>query len=77
MEHKVYLKRHEEKRIKSGHLWVFSNEIFLIEGDPNNGDIVEIYDSNKDFIASAFYNKNSLIACRVVSYDPVEDITEI
>lgn len=77
MEYKVYLKRKEEKRIKSGHLWIFSNEIFLIDGTPSNGDLVEIYDSNKTFIATAFYNKNSLISCRVLSYSKIEDITEV
>jgi 23S rRNA (cytosine1962-C5)-methyltransferase len=77
MEYKVYLKRKEEKRIKSGHLWIFSNEIFIIDGEPSNGDIVEIYDSNKTFIASAFYNKNSLISCRILSYSKIDDITEV
>ena len=77
MEYKVYLKRKEEKRIKSGHLWIFSNEIFLIDESPSNGDLVEVYDSNKEFIASAFYNKNSLISCRIISYDKVIDIKEV
>ena len=45
----IFLKRHEEKRLQSGHLWVFSNEIERIEGAPQNGDIVQIYDSKKIF----------------------------
>lgn len=77
MENKIYLKKNEEKRIKAGHLWVFSNEIFIVDGTPENGDIVDIYDSNKNFIASAFYNKNSLIACRVLSFNPVSKPEEI
>ena len=24
---RLYLKRHEDRRLRSGHLWVFSNEI--------------------------------------------------
>ena len=41
---KVFLKKNEERRIKGGHLWVFSNEIHKIDEEPENGDVVEVYD---------------------------------
>jgi 23S rRNA (cytosine1962-C5)-methyltransferase len=64
---KVVLKKNEERRIKNGHLWVFSNEISIIEGEVSTGDIVQVYDSRNNFIASGFYNPKSLIAVRIIS----------
>lgn len=37
---KIKLKRNEDKRIRNGHLWVFSNEIDKIEEGIGNGDLV-------------------------------------
>src|SRR5574338_1546277 len=34
MNAKIHLRKNEERRIKSGHLWVFSNEIFEVEAEP-------------------------------------------
>ena len=64
---KIFLKKNEEKRIRNGHLWVFSNEIEKIIGEPGNGDLVEVYDSKEQLLGSGFYNKNSLIAVRLIS----------
>lgn len=73
MTTKIYLKKNEERRIKTGHLWVFSNEIAQKKGDPLNGDIVDVYDSINGFIGSGFYNQNSLISVRMLSRKQVND----
>jgi 23S rRNA (cytosine1962-C5)-methyltransferase len=70
---KIFLKQNEERRIKSGHLWIFSNEILDTEGDPVNGDLVEVFDSKEAFIGCGFFNKNSLISVRMVDHNRVED----
>lgn len=62
----IFLKKNEDKRIRKGHLWVFSNEIAKIDGSPENGSIAELYDHNKEYLGSGFYNKNSLIALRLL-----------
>jgi 23S rRNA (cytosine1962-C5)-methyltransferase len=62
---KLYLKKNEEHRIKNGHLWVFSNEIKKLDGEAENGDIVEVFDSTGHSLGSGFYNKNSLISVRL------------
>jgi len=74
MNAKVYLKKNEERRIKAGHLWVFSNEIAGTEGDPQNGDLTEVYDYKKNLTGTGFYNKNSLIALRLISSVKVDDL---
>ena len=73
----VHLKKNEERRIKTGHLWIFSNEILDIAGEPGNGDLVEIYDSKNSFVGTGFYNRNSLIAVRILSDGKIEDLREL
>jgi 23S rRNA (cytosine1962-C5)-methyltransferase len=69
----VTLKKHEDKRITEGHLWVFSNEIATIEGAPGAGDIVTVRMHGGKSLGSGFYNPHSLIACRIVA-PPGEEI---
>ncbi|MDQ7817178.1 MAG: class I SAM-dependent rRNA methyltransferase [Melioribacteraceae bacterium] len=68
---KLVLKRNEDRRIKQGHLWVFSNEIEKIvqseESGVQNGDLIEINDYRDNYIATGFYNANSLITARVLT----------
>jgi 23S rRNA (cytosine1962-C5)-methyltransferase len=63
---KLYLKKNEEKRIKEGHLWVFSNEIQKLEGEASNGDIIDVYTAAGEALGAGFYNKNSLISVRLI-----------
>ncbi len=71
---RVILKKNEEKRVKQGHLWIFSNEILKTEGAPGNGDLVSVIDFRGNFLGAGFYNGNSLIAVRLMSRIPVEDL---
>jgi len=63
---KILLKKNEERRIRAGHLWVFSNEIQKHYANVSSGDIVEVYDNCGSLLGSGFYNKNSLIAVRLL-----------
>jgi 23S rRNA (cytosine1962-C5)-methyltransferase len=74
---KAVLKKKEDIRIRNGHLWVFSNEIFRVEEDAENGDIVDVYDSKNEFLGAGFYNKNSLIAIRLLSKAKIDDLKEV
>ena len=74
MKAKIILKKNEDKRIKNGHLWIFSNEILDVKGNVENGDIVEIYDCRKNYLGEGFYNKNSLISVRVLSRAHIENL---
>lgn len=64
---RIILKKNEEKRILSGHLWVFSNEVEHYEGDIINGGIVDVHTHNQVFLGRALYNRNSLICGRIIS----------
>ena len=69
---KVILKKNCDKKVKRGYLWIFSNQVDKVESNPENGDIVEIFNSNNQFIGKGFYNKNSLISLRLLTYSDEE-----
>jgi 23S rRNA (cytosine1962-C5)-methyltransferase len=73
---KITLKRNEDRRIRNGHLWVFSNEIDKIEEGIENGDLVSLLDSKSALIGTGFYNKSSLIAVRILGTGKIEDLKE-
>lgn len=59
------LKKNADKRIASGHCWIFSNELTEIPRlEP--GTIVEIVSQKGESFGKAFYNPNSLIAARLL-----------
>jgi 23S rRNA (cytosine1962-C5)-methyltransferase len=64
---KIVLGRGEDKRIRAGHPWIFSNEIREISGDRNPGVTAEIYDAGGGFIGTGYYNPRSLIAARLLA----------
>jgi len=64
---KLFLKKNEDKRIRNGHLWVFSNEVAKSDSSLENGDIVTLYDAGGQIIGSGFYNKSSLITVRLLA----------
>ncbi|MEE9334325.1 MAG: class I SAM-dependent rRNA methyltransferase [Granulosicoccaceae bacterium] len=65
------LKKGEEKRLSSGHLWVFSNEIDTavtpLKGiEP--GQPVTVERANGQFLGFGYANPHSLISARIVSH---------
>lgn len=74
MKPQIRLKPKGEHKIRDGHLWVFSNEIQSVEGNPRNGEVVEVYNSGKYLIGEGFYNKNSLIAVRLLNNSPIRNL---
>jgi 23S rRNA (cytosine1962-C5)-methyltransferase len=68
----VILKPREDKRIRSGHLWIFSNEIASVEGTVDTGDSVLVRDARGHLLGTGYMNSHSLIAVRLVSRSKVE-----
>jgi 23S rRNA (cytosine1962-C5)-methyltransferase len=64
------LRKGEDRRLRAGHLWVFSNEVD-VERTPltafEPGDLVDVQDSRGATLGSAYVNPRSLIAARLVS----------
>ena len=68
----VILKPGKEKRVLSRHPWVFRSDIDRLEGAVEPGDIVSVLSCKGRFLAKAFYNPNSQIALRTMSYKDEE-----
>lgn len=66
---KVYLKPKKEESLLRFHPWVFSGAIQQIEGEPEEGDLVEVYDTRQHFLAVGHYQIGS-IAVRILSFTP-------
>ena len=64
---KVYLKPGKEESLKRFHPWVFSGAIARVEGESEEGEIVDVYTSKKEFIACGHFQIGS-IAVRVLSF---------
>lgn len=73
---KIYLKKNEGRIISSGGLWIFDNEIDHIDGNYNNGDIVEVYSYKDDFIGKGYINDNSKIRIRILTRNKDEEIND-
>ncbi|HEY6838887.1 MAG TPA: class I SAM-dependent rRNA methyltransferase [Geobacteraceae bacterium] len=69
----IRLARGEDRRIRHGHPWVFSNEIGEIRGEKECGATVEICDAGGAYLGTGYYNPRSLIAARILSRER-EDI---
>lgn len=64
---RLVLRKNQDRRIRGGHPWVFSNEVAAVEGDPADGDLVEVHDFRGAFLGRACYNHQSLICARLIT----------
>ena len=66
----LYLKKNEERRLRNGHLWVYSNEVDTVRSpltDLAAGQQVTIIANDGKAIGSGYVNPHSLICARLVS----------
>ena len=73
MQQDIKLKKGADKRIRSGHLWIFSNEITDKLKKYKGGDIADLYSYKGEFLGRGYINPLSLIAIRILTYKK-EDI---
>ncbi|WP_432821040.1 class I SAM-dependent rRNA methyltransferase [Trichloromonas sp.] len=64
---RLVLRSGHDRRVRSGHPWIFSNEIDHIEPESAAGEAVEVFSSRGDFLGTAYTNPHSLIAARLLS----------
>jgi 23S rRNA (cytosine1962-C5)-methyltransferase len=68
------LKRGEERRLRAGHLWVFSNEVDN-EATPlleiPAGAVARVLSDRDHFLGYAYVNPHALICARILSRSPV------
>ncbi|MFZ2315934.1 MAG: class I SAM-dependent rRNA methyltransferase [Gammaproteobacteria bacterium] len=73
----ILLKKDQDRRIRTGHPWIFSNEINLaltpIKG-LTAGDLVTVLSPEKKVMGVAYVNPHSLISARIFSRNPNEEL---
>ncbi|MCQ8106367.1 class I SAM-dependent rRNA methyltransferase [Methylomonas sp. SURF-2] len=75
----LFLKKHEDKRLRQGHLWVFSNEIDAKRSPLDAfaaGDVAVVNDSGGKALGLAYVNPNALICARLLTRKPNGTIGE-
>ena len=66
----LFLKKHEERRLRAGHLWIFSNEVDVRRSPLTGfapGEDAVVCDAGGRELGPAYVNPASLIAARIVS----------
>jgi 23S rRNA (cytosine1962-C5)-methyltransferase len=72
----VYLQRKRKKRLEQGQPWIFQNEVERVEGEPQAGSLVSVLSHLGQFLAVGYYNPQSQIIVRIVSYKPLETMSK-
>jgi 23S rRNA (cytosine1962-C5)-methyltransferase len=68
---KIILKKGKEQSVKRLHPWIFSGAIRKISGTPSEGEVVEVFSDQDEYLATGHYQIGS-IAVRIFSFCQVE-----
>ena len=66
-----------ERFIKGGHIWVYADEILSVEGEYENGDIVDVLTDKGRYLGSGYINDNSKIRVRIISKNANDRFDEV
>jgi 23S rRNA (cytosine1962-C5)-methyltransferase len=73
---KIKLKKSKEKSLMRSHPWVFSGAIDYIEIGIREGDVVEVFDCQGNYLATGHYQPTS-IAVRIFSFEKIESLRQL
>jgi len=62
----LVLKPKEDRRLRAGHLWVFSNEVARHPANAVAGELVEVLSHGGEGLGTALYHPHSLITARLL-----------
>jgi 23S rRNA (cytosine1962-C5)-methyltransferase len=66
---KIVLKPGKERSLQRFHPWVFSGAIEAVTKELTDGEIVEVYDSKKEYIATGHYQDEGSISVRIFTFE--------
>lgn len=56
-----------ERSLRSGHVWVYGEEVREIIGKAENGELIDVVSKKGRFLGTGYYNDNSKIRIRIIS----------
>src|SRR5579863_2612131 len=74
--HRIKVSPRGANRLKSGHVWVYRSDI-LSADNVAPGSVVAVTDQRGKPLGTALYSSSSQIAIRLVSHDPVPDLSAL
>ncbi len=60
--------------MRNRHPWIFSGAIARVEGHPAPGDLADVADARGDWLARGYYNPNSQIVLRLLTWRRDEEV---
>lgn len=72
---RVVLKPGREKPVRQRHPWIFSGAVARVEGQPEDGDVIDVVDGEGTFLARGLLNRRSQLVVRLFTWDPAEEFT--
>jgi len=70
----VVLKRNRTKPVNQRHPWIYSGAIDRVEGDPADGDVVDVRDTGNNWLARGYINRQSQIVVRLLAWEQDEQV---
>ncbi|MFH1197208.1 MAG: class I SAM-dependent methyltransferase [bacterium] len=70
----IKLKPGREKSLKRKHPWIFSGAIDKVNGNPNNGETVDVFSSRNEWLGKGAYSSESQIRVRMWTFDELNAI---
>ena len=56
-----------ERSVKSGHPWVYGEEVTDVQGTYTNGDLADVFATGGRFLGTGYVNDHSKIRVRLIS----------
>jgi 23S rRNA (cytosine1962-C5)-methyltransferase len=66
---RVFLKRGRERAVQQHHPWLFSGAIDRVDDGIHNGDVVEVFSAETEWLARGYINWHSQIAVRLLVWE--------
>lgn len=67
---RVILKHGHVQAVWAGHPWVYAQAVQRVEGDPEDGDVVDVVNERDQFLGRGFYSSRSAITVRILARSP-------
>lgn len=64
---RLVLQRGQDRRVRGGHPWIFSNEVAEWQGPSEDGALADVLDARGAFLGRAYVNRRSLICARMLT----------